>query len=146
MAIWDVFDVFAESALGPIVAGGVVVSMISSPEVRKRIRKWSVQGVAAVMAAGEFATRELKGATDGTGGMASQITHRVRQAAAEVREEWQDFVAEARAAQHERITASAHKPASSETERGQTASPNTKAPGTETRRRTGTRSRRSKQA
>ena len=132
--------------LGPLVVGGVVVSMIASPELRKRARKLGVQGIAAVMAASEFANRELRGATNGTGGMASQISNRVRQAAAEVREEWQDFVAEARAAQHERITASAHKPASSETERGQTASPNTKAPGTETRRRTGTRSRRSKQA
>ena len=89
--------------LGPLVVGGVVVSMIASPELRKRARKLGVQGIAAVMAASDFANRELRGATNGTGGMASQISNRVRQAAAEVREEWQDFVAEARSAQHKRM-------------------------------------------
>ena len=142
MAIWDVLDVFGESILGPVVVGGVVVSMIASPELRKRARKLGVQGIAAVMAASEFANRELRGATNGTGGMASQISSRVRQAAAEVREEWQDFVAEARSAQHKRMESSVNKTVA----RAQTGSSNSKAPGRATRRRPSTRSRRTKQA
>jgi hypothetical protein len=142
MAIWDALDVFGESMLGPVVVGGVVVSMIASPELRKRARKLGVQGIAAVMAASEFATRELRGATNGTGGMASQISNRVRQAAAEVREEWQDFVAEARSAQHKRMESSANKTAA----RAQTGSSNSKTPGGVTRRRSSTRPRRTKQA
>ena len=146
MAIWDVLDVFGESILGPVVVGGVVVSMIASPELRKRARKLGVQGIAAVMAASDFANRELRGATNGTGGMASQISNRVRQAAAEVREEWQDFVAEARSAQHKLVRASANKSASSAAHRAETGSPNSKTPGRATRRRTSTRPRRTKQA
>ena len=144
MAIWDVLDVVGGSVLGPVVVGGVVVSMIASPELRKRARKLGVQGMATVMAAGEFATRELKVASDGIG-MASQISNRVRQAAAEVREEWQDFVAEARSAQHKLVRTSANKSSSSAAHRAETGSPNSKTPGAATRRRAGPR-RRAKQA
>ena len=146
MAIWDVLDVFGESILGPVVVGGVVVSMIASPELRKRARKLGVQGIAAVMAASDFANRELRGATNGTGGMASQISNRVRQAAAEVREEWQDFVAEARSAQHKRMESSATKTSRASVDRAPMGSSNTKTPGRATRRRTSTRPRRTKQA
>ena len=48
MAIWDVLDVVGGSVLGPVVVGGVVVSMIASPELRKRARKLGVQGMATV--------------------------------------------------------------------------------------------------
>ena len=145
MAIWDVLDVVGGSVLGPVVVGGVVVSMIASPELRKRARKLGVQGMATVMAAGEFATRELKVASDGIG-MASQISNRVRQAAAEVREEWQDFVAEARSAQHKQMESSATKTSRASVDRAPMGSSNTKTPGRATRRRTSTRPRRTKQA
>jgi hypothetical protein len=145
MAIWDVLDVFGESILGPVVVGGVVVSMIASPELRKRARKLGVQGIAAVMAASEFANRELRGATNGTGGMASQISNRVRQAAAEVREEWQDFIAEARSAQHKLMESPPAKTSSAPVDRAQMGSSNSKAPRRTTRRRPSARPRRTKQ-
>jgi uncharacterized protein DUF5132 len=43
--------------------------------------------------------------TNGTGGLAVQIGHRLKEAAAEVREDWEDFVAEARAERERRQAA-----------------------------------------
>jgi hypothetical protein len=46
--------------------------------------------------AADLATRRARAASNGTGGVARQLGHRVVQAASEVREEWEDFLAEAR--------------------------------------------------
>jgi len=81
---------------GPIVLGGVIVSVATSPEMRRRVRKWGVQGMAAAMAAGDLATKRMKDAGDGTSGIMNQFGQRMVQAAAEMREEWDDFLAEAR--------------------------------------------------
>jgi hypothetical protein len=78
------------------------VSAVVSPEVRQRLRRWGVQGLAAALAAGDVARRELRTSTDGTSGLAAQIGHRLREAVAEVREDWEDFVAEAQAERERR--------------------------------------------
>lgn len=80
--------------LGPIILGGVAVAAFS-PEVRKRVRQWGVQGIAAAMAAGDAAGKRLRTAGDGSSGMANQLGQRIVQAATELREEWEDFLAEA---------------------------------------------------
>lgn len=82
------------SWLGPIILGGVVVAVVS-PEVRSRLRRWGVQGIAAAMAATEVAANRMKSAGNGTSGMAAQFRQRIVQAASELREEWEDFLAEA---------------------------------------------------
>ena len=87
-------ETLGASWLGPILLGGVVVAAVS-PEVRSRLRKWSVQGIAAAMAAGDTAAKRMRTAGNGTSGMASQLGQRIVQAASELREEWEDFLAEA---------------------------------------------------
>lgn len=87
-------ETLGASWLGPILLGGVVVAAVS-PEVRNRLRKWSVQGIAAAMAAGDVAAKRMRTAGNGTSGMASQLGQRIVQAASELREEWEDFLAEA---------------------------------------------------
>jgi hypothetical protein len=87
-------ETLGASWLGPIVLGGVVVAVVS-PEVRSRLRRWGVQGIAAAMAAGDMAAKQMKTAGNGTGGMANQLGQRIVQAASELREEWEDFLAEA---------------------------------------------------
>jgi hypothetical protein len=82
------------SWLGPIILGGVVVAVVS-PEARSRLRRWGVQGIAAAMAAREVAANRMKSAGNGTSGMATQFGQRILQAASELREEWEDFLAEA---------------------------------------------------
>jgi len=102
-SVWEVVgEVLGGPILAPIVVGGVIVSAIASPEVRQRLRRWGVQGMAAALAAGDVARRELRAGTDGTGGLAAQIGSRLREAAAEVREDWDDFVAEAQAERERR--------------------------------------------
>lgn len=87
-------ETLGASWLGPVLLGGAVVAA-ASPEVRSRLRKWSVQGIAAAMAAGEVAAKRMRTAGNGTSGMASQLGQRIVQAASELREEWEDFLAEA---------------------------------------------------
>jgi hypothetical protein len=102
-SIWEVAgETLGAPVLAPIVIGGAVVSAIASPEVRQRFRRWGVQGLAAALAAGDAARRELGAGTNGTTGLAAQIGHRLRDAVAEVREDWDDFVAEARTEQERR--------------------------------------------
>ncbi len=94
-AVGEAFgETLGASWLGPIVLGGVVIATVS-PEVRNRLRKWSVQGIAAAMAAGDTVAKRMRTAGDGTSGMASQLGQRIVQAASELREEWEDFLAEA---------------------------------------------------
>jgi hypothetical protein len=85
------------SVLVPLLVGGVVVATAVSPAFRKRLRRLGVRGVAAAMATREMAMRNVRGAGDGAAGVVTQLGQRVMQAAAEAREEWDDFVAEARA-------------------------------------------------
>lgn len=80
--------------LGPILLGAAAVAAVS-PEVRKRVRQWGVQGIAAAMAAGEVAAKRIRVAGNGSSGMANQLGQRIVQAASELREEWDDFLAEA---------------------------------------------------
>jgi hypothetical protein len=93
-------DAFGETLgaawLGPIVVGGVIVAVAMSPEMRGRARKWGIKGMAAAMAAGDLATKQMKDTGDGTSGIINQFGQRMVQAAAEMREEWDDFLAEAR--------------------------------------------------
>jgi hypothetical protein len=98
-------ETLGASWLGPLVLGGVVIAAVS-PEVRNRIRKWGVQGIAAAMAAGDLAAKRVKTAGDGTGGMASQLGQRIVQAASELREEWEDFLAEAQTVKNRIVRAS----------------------------------------
>jgi hypothetical protein len=102
-SVWEVAgDLIGGPIVAPVVIGGAVVSVIASPEVRERLRRWSIRGVAAALAAGDVARRELRAGTNGTSGLAAQIGHRLKEAVAEVREDWDDFVAEARAERERR--------------------------------------------
>ncbi|HLW60855.1 MAG TPA: hypothetical protein VKV57_13155 [bacterium] len=89
-------DTLGASWLGPVVLGGVIVAVVS-PEVRNRLRTWGVQGIAAAMAAGDVAAKRMRNTDNGTGGMVNQLGQRIIQAASELREEWEDFLAEAQA-------------------------------------------------
>jgi hypothetical protein len=95
-------EALGETLLGPILLGGVVVSLAASPEIRKRARQLGVKGIAAAMAATDVARREIKSAGAGTGSVVGQIARRMVQAGSGVREEWEDFIAEAQAAREER--------------------------------------------
>jgi hypothetical protein len=95
-------EALGETLLGPIVLGGVVVSLAASPEIRKRARQLGVKGIAAAMVARDLARREIKSAGAGTGSIVSQIAQRLVRAGSEVREEWEDFIAEAHAAREDR--------------------------------------------
>jgi hypothetical protein len=122
-SIWEIAGEALEAPLlAPLVIGGVVVSAIASPEFRQRLRRWGVQGMAAAMAAGDSARREMRTGTEGTSGLAAQIGHRLREAVAEVREDWEDFVAEARAERERRQpssgTANGEQPASEHASNG----------------------------
>jgi len=99
--MWDVLgDVLGGPLFAPVIVVGAVVGIASSPTVRKRLREWGVQGLATAMAARDAASREFITGGNGTSGMVTQMSHRVMQAAAEVKEEWEDFVEEARHRQH----------------------------------------------
>lgn len=98
-------EAFGASWLGPIVLGGVVIATVS-PEVRNRVRKWSVQGIATAMAAGDTVAKRMRTAGDGTSGMANQLGQRIVQAASELREEWEDFLAEAHTVKNRIVRAS----------------------------------------
>jgi hypothetical protein len=87
-------DTLGASWLGPVVLGGVIVAVVS-PEVRGRLRTWGVQGIAAAMAAGDVAAKRMRNTGNGTSGMVNQLGQRIVQAASELREEWEDFLAEA---------------------------------------------------
>lgn len=105
-AVGEAFgETLGASWLGPIVLGGVVVATIS-PEVRTRLRKWTVQGIAAAMAAGDTVAKRMRTAGDGTSGMANQLGQRIVQAASELREEWEDFLAEAHTVKNRIVRAS----------------------------------------
>ncbi|SRR5579871_3841044 len=114
------------AVLAPLVVGGVVVSAAVSPAFRKRLRRLGVRGVAAALATREMAMRNFRGAGDGAAGVVTQLGQRVVQAAAEAREEWDDFVAEART---RRTTTPESRSAEDRAERG----------GSRTPRRDGTR-------
>jgi hypothetical protein len=87
-------ETLGASWLGPVVLGGVIVAVVS-PEVRSRLRTWGVQGIAAAMAAGDVAAKRMRNTGNGTSGMVNQLGQRIVQAASELREEWEDFLAEA---------------------------------------------------
>jgi hypothetical protein len=87
-------ETLGASWLGPVILGGVIIAA-ASPEVRRRLRTWGVQGIAAAMAAGEVAAKGMRNTGNGTSGMANQLGQRIVQAAAELREEWEDFLADA---------------------------------------------------
>jgi hypothetical protein len=91
-------EVVGASWLGSLVLGGVIIGVAASPEMRQRLRKWGVQGIAAAMAAGDMAAKRMRNAGDGTSGVANQLGQRIVQAVSELHEEWQDFLAEARTA------------------------------------------------
>jgi hypothetical protein len=95
-------DVLGESLVVPLVVGGAVVALIASPAARARVREWGVKGMAAVMAAGELASRQGRAVAAGeTGaaaqGMMTQVSDRFRRAAAGMRQGWERFVADAQA-------------------------------------------------
>ena len=98
-------ETLGASWLGPLVVGGVVIAAVS-PVARNRLRKWSVQGIAAALAAGDTVAKRMRTAGDGTSGMASQLGQRIVQAASELREEWQDFLAEAQTVKNRIVRAS----------------------------------------
>jgi hypothetical protein len=116
-SVWDVAGEALEGTiLAPLVIGGAIVAAVASPDVRRRVRQLGVRGMAAALAATDAARREVRLTTNGTGGLAVQVGQRVREAVAEVREDWEDFVAEARAErakQHGRNGAMAAAEASS---------------------------------
>src|SRR5579859_7776285 len=102
-SIWEVAgEAVGGTILAPLVIGGVIVTAIASPEVRQRMRRLGVRGMAAALAARDAAQKEMQLTTNGTGGLAVQIGHRLKEAVTEVREDWDDFVAEARAEQERR--------------------------------------------
>ncbi len=68
-----------------------------SPETLKRIRKLGVRGMATALAAKDLASKQLELMTEGSGGLVSQVGRRVLQLATELQEEWEHFLAEARA-------------------------------------------------
>lgn len=142
--LWGlVGDTFGEtlgaSLLGPVVVGGVIIGVALSPEMRLRLRKWGVQGIAAALAAGDVAAKRMKNAGDGTSGIVTQLGQRIVQATSELREEWQDFLAEAQTVKH-RIARSLDDGARhSETSREESENGN---PGRPRRRASKSRSRR----
>jgi hypothetical protein len=102
-SVWEVAgEALGGTILAPLVVGGVVIAAIASPEARQQMRRWGVRGMAAVLAAGDVARHEIGAGANGTTGLAAQIGHRLREAAAEVREDWEDFLAEARAERERR--------------------------------------------
>jgi hypothetical protein len=106
-SVWEVFgDVLGGPLVAPVIVVGAVIGIASSPTLRKRLREWGVQGLATAMAARDTASREFLSGGNGTSGMVAQMSHRVIQAAAEVKEEWEDFVEEARHRQHRERAAS----------------------------------------
>jgi hypothetical protein len=109
-SMWEVAGEALEgSLLAPLVIGGVIVSAIASPEIRQRMRRLGVRGMAAALAAGDAARRELRITSNGSGDLAVQIGHRLKEAVAEVREDWEDFVAEARAERERRQAGAASR-------------------------------------
>ena len=97
MAVFDaVLDTLTEGVLGPLAVAGIAASLLASPRSRRTLRRWAVRGAAATMVAADLASRRARAASTGTGGVARQLGYRVVQAASEVREEWEDFLAEAR--------------------------------------------------
>jgi hypothetical protein len=109
-SIWEIAgEAVGGTILAPLVVGGVIVTAIASPEVRQRMRRLGVRGMAAALAAGEAARREMRITTNGTEGLAVQIGHRLKEAVTEVREDWEDFVAEARAERERREGAAARR-------------------------------------
>jgi hypothetical protein len=109
-SVWEMLgETLAETALGPLVVGGAIVSIVAVPEVRRRVRRWGVRGVAAALAAADLASRQARVTGGDTQGVVGQIGRRVRQAAEEIREEWEDFVAEVQAAREHR-TAGVEEP------------------------------------
>jgi hypothetical protein len=116
-------DIVGEALLAPVLVGGVAIAAATSPALRKRIRQWSVQATAAAMAAREMAARQLTSATNGgAGGLTRQVKHRVMQAAAEAREEWEVFVEEARQVRADAATPKSHRaPSRSGTEMHETS-------------------------
>jgi hypothetical protein len=97
-SVWEaVGDAVGGTIVGPLILAGAVVSVAGSPEVRKRLREWGVRGAAAALSAADIAARQMKSAAGDTNGIVSQIGQRVVEAAAEIREEWEDLVAEVQA-------------------------------------------------
>ncbi|GEM_PF-2927003 len=114
-SIWEMLgETLGETALGPLLVGGAIVSIVAVPDVRKRLRRWSVQGAAAALAAAELASRQMRVTGEGTQGVMSQVGRRVRRAAADIREEWDDFVAEVQAARERRAPGAEEPQASRE--------------------------------
>jgi hypothetical protein len=101
--MWEAFgDAVGGTIVGPVILAGAVVSVAGSPEVRKRLREWGVRGAAAALSAADLAARQVKTAAGSTNGIVSQISRRVVEAAAEIREEWEDLVAEVQAEKERR--------------------------------------------
>jgi hypothetical protein len=102
-SMWEAFgDVVGGTFVGPVILAGAVVSVAGSPEVRKRLREWGVRGAATALSAADLAARRVKTAAGSTNGIVSQISRRVVEAAAEIREEWEDLVAEVQAEKERR--------------------------------------------
>lgn len=102
-SIWDIVgETITETAVGPLIIGGAIVSVVAVPEVRRRLRQWSVQGAAAAIATADVVAKQMRSTGGGTQGILEQLGRRVQRAAAEVREEWDDFVAEVQAAREQR--------------------------------------------
>ncbi len=129
-------ETLGASWLGPVFLGGVIIAVVS-PEVRNRLRTWGVQGIAAAMAAGDMASKRMKNAGDGTSGMATQLGQRIVQAASELREEWEDFLAEAQTVKNriarssnngERKTATARKDSANGRPRRRASKPRPRRP------------------
>ena len=145
-SMWEVAgEALGASILAPIVIGGVVITAIASPEVRQRMRRLGVRGMAAALAAKDAAQRELRITSNGSGDLAAQIGHRLKEAVAEVREDWEDFVAEARAERERRQAASISRQGASNGADGESRETHSGSAGKATSRRarsTGRRPRR----
>jgi len=121
-----VAETLGGAVIAPIVIGGVIVSLAASPELRRRARRWGVEGMAAAIAATDLATGRAKMAGSDAGGVVGQLGQRLVQAAAEAREEWDDFMAEARA-----VRAGTSKPAAAHSDgigKGETSNGSRRAP------------------
>jgi hypothetical protein len=120
-SMWDVLgETIGETVVGPLIIGGAVVSLVAVPEVRKRVRQWSVQGAAAALAAADAVAKQVQQARQGqtaagaAPGIVEQLGRSVRRAAEQVREEWDDFVAEVQAAREQRTNQAGEPRASQE--------------------------------
>jgi hypothetical protein len=102
-------DALGAPVLVPLAVAAAAVSLARSPEWRRRLRALGVRAAALSMIAADTASRQGRDAAADSGRLLMQLTHRIAQAAAEIREEWEDFLAEAQAMRQSGPAASARK-------------------------------------